>query len=125
MLEDVLTCKTYLPDKPFTLKIPCAAVQEKNQSAIAIMLDADAKIKFIRSEESDKAPENELIVSENIEDTYISFETTQTDCWYGSVIINGSWDDLFNGSIVSFEDKTFLQMVNWLAMTASIVQSIL
>ena len=108
-LVDLLTGQTVETTELMSLEIP-AAEPEAEQTIIGVYIGADGKLRFL---------EGELL------DEYLALPIGETDCWYGTAVIDGSWDDLMNGNIRIAPGETLQNWLQWLAVTVQIVRSLM
>lgn len=108
-LVDLLTGETVEMTELMRLEIP-AAEPEAEQTIIGVYIGADGKLRFV---------EGELL------DDYLAIPIGETDCWYGTAVIDGIWDDLMNGNILIEPGETLQNWLQWLAVTVEIVRSVM
>lgn len=115
-LIDVLTGKTYKTEEPFTVRLPLDKTPGENETALAMYVSEDGKLRFLQGKDEEET-------AEEAEKT-LAFETTETSCWYGAASINGTWDDLMNGKILMEAGDELTNWLHWLAVTVKLVRTI-
>ena len=107
-LIDLLTGENVELTEIMHLEIP-SLTPDNTHTAVGVCINADGKLRFIEGQQLGQA---------------LTIPISEADCWYGTAVINGGWNDLINGNILIEPGETLKNWLQWLVITVKIVRTL-